>query len=1581
MESTNIKFIKGQVLTADDLNNLQALLQTQIGRFADHIFKDGTKVHGGEISILPVDYIKTANPLSGSIVGTNTGLTAIVTGNSNGYNFIQYTNSGTDKNTFKFPLLETIGTESVTKVGTGLQLKVNEGIFYINQRFIKIDPVDAFISDVTNPENLVVGFLVSEEQISVAINNPFNIKLVEYKDGSLEYILNDTAYSDIMDMLANRTYETNGNFLVSPVTVSVDPDYNLKVSPINAYILGYNTKKLSDTKIALNKSLSTRSVTNVTINKESLPYIIVTYSYMNLGQKRYYNLTPNDVYQVYDSNNNLVTSINVQGFVLESHSDKLNYFHKYRMYYTSVDYPNGLPKERYNFKAANYTDKYILQTDDGFLKNDIRTVSGQYFDLSENYASLSNVSVNRLMTVEGVAIDTLGTYTFNAPNGYSFTDVKNGNMGLKIEDSGNLLGITETFYSVEYVSPSTVILKDSSFNISVIGNHAVCSFILKSDYIEPLTKTLTRNTITFSDINTVKLPADTLRIISAIKTSNGIDYDITSHIKLVNHDTHEYYNYNTLVCDDSFIVGDTVSITFDWFKWSGNNTYTTINSYNLNSPVAYDLSEVKNLNRVDFRSNLWNGLTQETFETIKLTIDPTITFDGLIYNSRVDVLTINKDGNILINEGVPSSNPIQKHVSSNDLILAVIYVPAGYQSSNNVLLSINDSVRYTMQDIRKLDNTISAVKKDLELTKLELNALAMEVIGKDGITRNKSGIYTDSLETLNTESKGSVRNGTFYPAFDLYNVPLTINTSKTILALNAFPVTALEQPVFTDSVSVNPYDSYRKNGELTLHPNMDVWSDSINPPTVTHSSTSETTTIWGQWSEYNKIIGQIPIILPNRTINQVLVESGITRNGKEVTTTTNVDTYTTESVKGVSIAPFMRECTILLACVNMRPLSKMYVYMDGESIGGLVTPLNSFKGDTLYSDNLGRVVGYINFPENTYYTGSKKIVVSNAPDYSLLNDYDSYAECLFYSGGASITKDTKVTKLFTPTVSSKDVTESKMTGIESRIFVDPIAQSFALSMNAVIDSIEIDFESKGNADIECRLVSMLNGYPTRDVLAVSKLSDVSLTGYTKFTFDPVQLLADTEYAFVLVSSSSDYRVKVATVGLPYNGSIVSKQTTLGSFFKSQNGSTWTADQNKDIKYKLNVLKLTNLTNTLTLYDTKAFNDYVKVTSIKKTMGSDKCLLSIKNARFDNNTTVKLVPIEQQITINNPVGLTCYPVGSVVTSANASGVIKSVISGNTIVLGDLTAKFNVLDSITVSGTLSGNVGNLDSSIVSGILGTGFNTTTFTQSNTVVSSTLDYSLPYGSYTIINNAITLPSNSVINTVINTDNLKIVAPLKYDIFNLSGIYSFTFGRVSASTKTTKGTIEHGLKNDVSYNGLFYPNGTSYPVGITKSFETTLTFISDTFYDVPIINTKSFSATLVKQKTSEYVSDVIEGIDVSRDVKLVFNASIPVNARLSLYYKDTDWHLLTDNFKSSNGIEYNVSFSDYSSDFSNSSKNYFTVETVNAMLPYLTTLEAEELLNKDVAGFKSIQFKLVLSSVDDVQYPSISSIKCLCLM
>ena len=159
---------------------------------------------------------------------------------------------------------------------------------------------------------------------------------------------------------------------------------------------------------------------------------------------------------------------------------------------------------------------------------------------------------------------------------------------------------------------------------------------------------------------------------------------------------------------------------------------------------------------------------------------------------------------------------------------------------------------------------------------------------------------------------------------------------------------------------------------------------------------------------------------------------------------------------------------------------------------------------------------------------------------------------------------------------------------------DPICQSILIGADeypdgVCLDSVDIFFAAKDTSlPVSLQIVRMVDGFPdANDVIDFSKKTlqtdEVTVatdwssgTPETKFKFDTPPHLEPGEYAIMLVSNSNLYEVWHSQMGdfaLDIDGTVsenvVSEQPYAGSFFESQNASTWTPEQNKDLCFRVN----------------------------------------------------------------------------------------------------------------------------------------------------------------------------------------------------------------------------------------------------------------------------------------------------------------------------------------------------------------------------------------------------------------------------
>jgi hypothetical protein len=249
----------------------------------------------------------------------------------------------------------------------------------------------------------------------------------------------------------------------------------------------------------------------------------------------------------------------------------------------------------------------------------------------------------------------------------------------------------------------------------------------------------------------------------------------------------------------------------------------------------------------------------------------------------------------------------------------------------------------------------------------------------------------------------------------------------------------------------------------------------------------------------------------------------------------------------------------------------------------------------LTTTRAGDVAGIFNIPASTFRTGEKlfRLIDSSTGD---VPSSTTNGDASFYAQGLLQTTENTIISTVAPTVQRTSVNDTRVTTTTSVNDVpvsgwwDPLAQTFLIApaqypQGIFIDKLRVCFKTKHDtAPVTLQLRPTVNGYPssttvypygsvtlTPDKVKVTDSPDLDdATKYTEFVFDTPIYMIPGEHSFVLLSNSNGYEAYVAEVGKLdlVSGLQISEQPYGGSFFQSQNGSTWSADQNLDIMFRI-----------------------------------------------------------------------------------------------------------------------------------------------------------------------------------------------------------------------------------------------------------------------------------------------------------------------------------------------------------------------------------------------------------------------------
>ena len=193
---------------ARELTQLQTILQNQIERFGEHMFKDGSMVIPGEVTLnTKYEYVKlashstatVANMQGLTVTGSTSGITATVVNTTEATTtaaatiYVIYTASGTDTQTKRFTEGETLtftynSTSSTAVVGTSgtslpttsnatgfaSSVNVQAGVYFINGFFVSNTEETLILDPYTNTPSYRVGFNVTESFVTPEDDSSLN---------------------------------------------------------------------------------------------------------------------------------------------------------------------------------------------------------------------------------------------------------------------------------------------------------------------------------------------------------------------------------------------------------------------------------------------------------------------------------------------------------------------------------------------------------------------------------------------------------------------------------------------------------------------------------------------------------------------------------------------------------------------------------------------------------------------------------------------------------------------------------------------------------------------------------------------------------------------------------------------------------------------------------------------------------------------------------------------------------------------------------------------------------------------------------------------------------------------------------------------------------------------------------------------------------------------------------------------------------------------------------------------------------------------------------------------------------------
>ena len=739
--------------------------------------------------------------------------------------------------------------------------------------------------------------------------------------------------------------------------------------------------------------------------------------------------------------------------------------------------------------------------------------------------------------------------------------------------------------------------------------------------------------------------SDVFKLVAVYKGSNtGVatsDNDVTSHFELNTGQKDAFYDTASLVKKATSTLDTTNAglmvkfhhfgrdrsqgigfLSVDSYPIDDNNTAnsTAITTQDIPKFISPTTGKTFDLrDAVDFRPFRANTVAVSTTGTVALaptnpatgtsfdidsdgayfpTPDENFQADVQFYLPRKDRIIVTETGRIEVIKGVPSLTPKTPDEKAGTMTVAILNIPV-YPSLSpqaartagrpdyQVKLALENNRRYTMADLRAIENRVQNLEYYSSLNALETSARNKQLFGDTGIERFKNGFFVENFDGHNLSDRTKVgykasidRNRNLLrPAFRRNDVGLekdvslsSTNVTKTgnLLTLSYTETNEISQP-FASKLR-NPVQEVTFNwaGEVILDPPMDNTPDITTLPDIqldfdgmyeAIEEIAERTGItgidWGNWTTVSNIQTTEGDTVTTQT-QQII-------NGIQTSISPSTSTFSLGNlIENVAIRDFMRSRLIKIQGVGMKPNTRVFAYFDDELVSDFVTPANSSfantaaEGSALTTDSTGTVYANFRIPNTDslkFRIGTKRfelkdiantITESNLITTSAFGDYTSIPLDITQRGTSVnlITPQIQTTRVSdTRTLTSSTTVTRQDTGDDDSFTGppatwDPLAQTFTVnggtsSEGIFATKVGVYFGRKSDTyPITLMIREVENGFPTPVVLpyASKTLQASAISANSSGTgggSDETQFVFDSP---VFLRSGKDYCIVLKPAG-------------------------------------------------------------------------------------------------------------------------------------------------------------------------------------------------------------------------------------------------------------------------------------------------------------------------------------------------------------------------------------------------------------------------------------------------------------------
>lgn len=577
------------------------------------------------------------------------------------------------------------------------------------------------------------------------------------------------------------------------------------------------------------------------------------------------------------------------------------------------------------------------------------------------------------------------------------------------------------------------------------------------------------------------------------------------------------------------------------------------------------------------------------------TPDENFQADVQFYLPRKDRIVVTDAGRVEVIKGRASLTPKTPDEKAGTMTIGVLEIPVfpslsaqvareSGRTDYQVKLSLENNRRYTMRDLRAIEDRITNLEYYTSLNALETNARNKQLFGDTGVERFKNGFLVENFDghNLSDATKPGYRaaidrnRNQLRPAFRRTDIELakdkslsSTNVTKTgnLLTLSYTHQNEINQPFASKLRNPVQEITFNWKGQVVLNPSMDNTPDITTLPDIQldfdgmyeaieliANQTGITGIDWGNWTTVSSASDQVG--------NQVTTQTQQIINGIQTSISPSTQTFNIGNfVENVAVRDFMRSRLINFTGVGMKPNTRVFAYFDDELVSSFCTPANSsfantgIEGANLITDSTGTVHGNFRLPNTDtlkFRVGTKRFAlkdVANTITQGSLITTSAFGD--YTSIPLDITQRGASINLVTPQIQTEEVQDTRT--LTSSVTVqqpdddqptqggragDPLSQTFTVdtgpdSEGIFATKIGVFFGRKSSTyPISLQIREVVNGFPTPTILphGAKTLQASAITANSSGTgggSDETQFVFDSP---VFLKSGRDYAICLKPAG-------------------------------------------------------------------------------------------------------------------------------------------------------------------------------------------------------------------------------------------------------------------------------------------------------------------------------------------------------------------------------------------------------------------------------------------------------------------